>query len=72
MYLFKNRLILGGSNGGVVRMGVHGLSAGREVLPKGGDVGPWKARVNYFKDFWDAKFGGTEGLEFASASETIY
>lgn len=35
------------------------------VLPKAGNVAPWKARVNYFRDFWDAKFGGFEGLEFA-------
>ncbi|CZR61880.1 related to monooxygenase [Phialocephala subalpina] len=43
------------------------IVAGRDVMPKGGDLGPWKARVNYFKDFWNAKFGGLEGLEFRGA-----
>jgi cation diffusion facilitator CzcD-associated flavoprotein CzcO len=41
------------------------LAAGA-VLPKAGDVKPWKARVSYWKDWWDAKFGGFEGLEFIS------
>lgn len=27
------------------------------VLPKTADVGPWKARVNYFRDYYFAKFG---------------
>lgn len=44
------------------------IIVGNRVLPKAGDVGPWKARVNYFKDFWHAKFGGLEALEFDRGS----
>ncbi|KAE9382207.1 monooxygenase flavin-binding family protein-like protein [Stipitochalara longipes BDJ] len=40
------------------------ILAAKEILPKCGDLRPWRARVSYFKDFWDAKFGGFEGLEF--------
>jgi cation diffusion facilitator CzcD-associated flavoprotein CzcO len=45
------------------------IMAGRGVLPKGGDVEPWKPRASYFKDIWNAKFGGfAAGLEFTKAS----
>jgi len=40
------------------------ILAAKMILPKCGDLRPWRARVSYFKDFWDAKFGGFEGLEF--------
>ena len=40
------------------------ILAAQEILPKCADLRPWRARVCYFKDFWDAKFGGFEGLEF--------
>ncbi|KAF8865663.1 putative dimethylaniline monooxygenase [Acephala macrosclerotiorum] len=43
------------------------IISGQSILPKGGDVGRWKARVNYFKGFCHAKFGGMEGLEFGGA-----
>ncbi len=48
------------------------IMAGRGVLPKGGDVGPWKPRANYFKDFLNAKFGGFTGLEFTKTSEKVH
>lgn len=33
------------------------------VMPKAGDVAPWKARGNYFLDYFHAKFGNiTDGL----------
>lgn len=38
--------------------------AGRDATPKAGSVAPWKPRTNYFKDFWNAKYGGMEGLVF--------
>ena len=28
-----------------------------QVLPKGGDIGPWKPRTNYFQDYTHAKWG---------------
>jgi cation diffusion facilitator CzcD-associated flavoprotein CzcO len=40
------------------------ILAAKGVLPKCGDLRPWRARASYFKDFWDAKFGRFEGLEF--------
>ena len=38
--------------------------AGKDVTPKAGSVAPWQPRTNYFRDFWNAKFGGMEGLVF--------
>lgn len=37
-------------------------------LPKAGDTGPWKARSNYFVDYYTAKFGNLNaGLRYVSA-----
>lgn len=34
-------------------------------MPRCGDIGPWKGRVNYFVDLWKAKYGSiTRDLEF--------
>jgi cation diffusion facilitator CzcD-associated flavoprotein CzcO len=41
------------------------LSKGRAVLPLAGDRAPWKPRVNYFSDLWDAKWGNLNtGMEW--------
>jgi hypothetical protein len=47
------------------------IREGLNVLPKGGDVGPWKRRSNYFMDLWNAKFGGFSGLEFKNSSDPL-
>jgi len=47
------------------------IREGLGELPKGGDVGPWKRRSNYFKDLWNAKFGGFSGLEFVGNSSDL-
>jgi cation diffusion facilitator CzcD-associated flavoprotein CzcO len=48
------------------------IAAGKDEMPKGGDIGPWKPRVNYFKDFWNAKFGGLhEGLEYIKTHDAL-
>lgn len=45
------------------------IVTGQAVLPKGGDAGPWKPRSNYFKDYWNAKYGSlVEGLEFQTST----
>ncbi|EXJ85908.1 hypothetical protein A1O1_06277 [Capronia coronata CBS 617.96] len=39
------------------------------VLPKGGDRGPWLFRSSYLKDMWHAKFGDIQtGLQFYRVS----
>jgi hypothetical protein len=39
------------------------------MLPKGGDRGPWVPRSSYFKDIWHAKFGDiATGLQFHRVS----
>lgn len=44
------------------------ITLARDVLPRGGNAGPWKRRSNYFKDFWNAKYGSlVQGLEFKSS-----
>lgn len=36
-----------------------------QELPKAGDVGPWRARANYFQDKWVAHFGNlSTGLKY--------
>ena len=41
-----------------------------KVMPKGGDSGPWKPRRNYFKDYYNAKWGDiTTGLQFLRVSQ---
>lgn len=41
------------------------ITVNRQELPKAGDVGPWKARVNYFRDYWTANFGDlSKGLVY--------
>jgi cation diffusion facilitator CzcD-associated flavoprotein CzcO len=41
----------------------------RNILPKGGDKGPWVPRSSYFKDYWHAKWGDvTTGLRFERVS----
>ena len=42
------------------------IREGGGVLPRAGDRGPWLAKNNYFKDFWNAKYGRiTDELEFS-------
>lgn len=42
---------------------------GENILPKGGDRGPWRPRSSYFKDIWHAKFGDiSSGLQFYRVS----
>jgi cation diffusion facilitator CzcD-associated flavoprotein CzcO len=39
-------------------------------MPRCGDIGPWKGRVNYFVDLWKAKHGSiTEDLEFQGVAK---
>lgn len=40
------------------------IAAAKGVLPNAGDVKPWRARSGYFWDYWEAMFGGLQGLEF--------
>ncbi|KIN06818.1 hypothetical protein OIDMADRAFT_36602 [Oidiodendron maius Zn] len=56
---------------GIMNLKSTYIAEGGGVLPKGGNVGPWKTRVNYFKDYLIARFGGTEGLEFLDSRKTI-
>ncbi|RAO70682.1 uncharacterized protein BHQ10_006694 [Talaromyces amestolkiae] len=39
-------------------------------MPRCGDIGPWKGRVNYIVDLWKAKYGSiTKDLEFHAVSK---
>lgn len=41
------------------------ITSAPNVLPRASEVGPWRARSNYFRDFYFAKFGNiTEGLHY--------
>lgn len=45
------------------------ISKAKGVLPKASDVGPWRARSNYFADYWGAKWGDINtGLQFSRVS----
>ena len=45
------------------------IYAAKVVLPRGGDVEPWKAKVSDFKDYMNANWGGFRELKFISALE---
>jgi cation diffusion facilitator CzcD-associated flavoprotein CzcO len=41
-------------------------------LPRCGNVGPWKGRVNYFVDLWKAKYGSvTQDVEFRTVTSKM-
>lgn len=45
------------------------IAKAKGAMPKAGNMGPWKARSNYFVDYYNAKFGDINtGLEFKSVS----
>jgi cation diffusion facilitator CzcD-associated flavoprotein CzcO len=42
----------------------------KSVLPSAGNVGPWKPRVNYIMELWEASHGSvTDDIEFAKADK---
>jgi len=45
------------------------ITKAKGVMPKAGDVGPWRPRSNYFSDFWSAKYGDlSTGLKYSRVS----
>lgn len=41
-------------------------------MPKAGNVAPWLPRANYFRDFWEAKWGSiTTGLQFTGTGSLV-
>ncbi|KAI9700950.1 MAG: hypothetical protein M1820_006595 [Bogoriella megaspora] len=45
------------------------VEAAKGDMPHAGDKGPWRARDNYFVDWWQAKFGDIKtGLQFTRVS----
>jgi cation diffusion facilitator CzcD-associated flavoprotein CzcO len=48
------------------------INAAKDLLPKAGDKGPWRPRVNYFADYIHARFGNlSSGLEFTRQSGVL-
>jgi len=45
------------------------IQKAKGVMPKAGDVGPWRPRSNYFSDIWSAKWGDINtGLQYSRVS----
>jgi cation diffusion facilitator CzcD-associated flavoprotein CzcO len=41
----------------------------KEQMPMAGDKGPWRPRESYFRDWWNARFGGIrDGLVYEKVS----
>jgi len=44
------------------------ITSAQSVLPKGGDVGPWRPRTMWIKDKWDAQHGAFTDIKFNKVS----
>lgn len=42
------------------------ITKAQDVLPKAATVGPWAPRSHYLSDYWAAKYGNLDGLEWVS------